>query len=189
MQISIASRPSIQRHIGRRGTAKTSLWFVIMTPRHIRSDVAVLREDIHYLIGHSFIGRHAPPVISLFRYEGYHANDLLNFVKNRMEGCEPFNVFIKNLGYCPNGNGRMLFLDIVNRFSIMELTEQLIGETHHIFPHIPLATNLPEDDFLKCWNELKDLPYSQHFPCIEITVLVREGRIWQKHCAFTLEKE
>ena len=48
------------------------LFFIIAPPRHIMSDVSVLKDDVHYLIGHEFDDRYSKAHISLFKYSDTH---------------------------------------------------------------------------------------------------------------------
>jgi|DewCreStandDraft_4_1066084.scaffolds.fasta_scaffold102866_2 hypothetical protein len=160
----------------------TELWFTIVPPPHICSDVSVLRDDIQYLIGHGFDGQRSMPVISLFRYKGEYAQDLLDILEERARGWQPFNVFLKDFGYTVQGNNnRTIYMDIINRYALTDLVEHLTGESEGIYPYIPLAQNLQPADFLKCWPYLKGLNYgNQHFPCTDIAVFKRENGKWVK---------
>ena len=55
------AQPSIDRGI-------RELHFVIRPPRHILSDVSVLKDDVQYLIGRTLSDRYTPANISLFKY-------------------------------------------------------------------------------------------------------------------------
>ena len=128
------------------------LFFIIAPPRHIMSDVSVLKDDVHYLIGHEFDDRY-----SQFK---------------------PFNVFIKNLNVFHNGSNRTIYMDIVNKYPVRDIFEKLIKEESGYTPHITIAKKLSPEDFLKAWPYLKDFSYSQHFLCDRITVLARAENRW-----------
>ncbi|MDW8331135.1 MAG: hypothetical protein RMK43_05740 [Cyclobacteriaceae bacterium] len=169
---------------------QTELWFTIVPPPHIRSDVSVLRDDIHYLMGHGFEGQRSMPLVSLFRYTGEYGHDLMDLVENRAKKWEPFNVFLKDFGYSVQGDRRSIYIDLVNRYAITELVEHLTGFSENIWPVLPLARNLSSGDFLKCWPYLKALNYgNQHFPCTEITVFKRENGKWIKERIISLGAE
>ena len=155
------------------------LFFIIAPPRHILSDVAVLKDDIHYLIGHRFEDRFSKGHISLFRYNDEHMEDIVNFVEEKAASFEPFNVFLKGFNCFSHGSKRTVYMDIVNKYPIREIFENLVKEDPAYTPNITLAKNLSSEDFLKCWPYLNELDYSnQHFLCDRITVLARSENKW-----------
>jgi 2'-5' RNA ligase len=155
------------------------LLFIIAPPPHICSDVAVLKDDVHYLIGHTFADRFSKAHISLFRYSDEHADDMIRFVEEKAGAFQPFNVFLKDFGVFQLGSGRSIYMDIVNKYAIREIFESLVKEASDFTPHISIARNLSDVDFLKCWPYMKELKYSnQHFVCDRITVLIRHENKW-----------
>jgi hypothetical protein len=179
-------RPAITKHpvSTRKGatgkkTGHPELLFIIAPPPHICSDVAVLKDDVHYLIGHTFADRYSKAHISLFRYEDEFTGELLAFVEEKAAAFQPFNVFLKDFGVFRQGSNRSIYLDIVNKFAVSEIFESLVKESADYVPHISIAKNLSDADFLKCWPYLKGLNYgNQHFVCDRITVLIRNGSRW-----------
>lgn len=158
------------------------LFFIIAPPRHIASDVAVLKDDVHYLIGHDFEDRLTKACIPLFRYNDEHLEDMLEFVEEKATSFEAFNVFLKDFNVFYNGSKRTIYMDIVNKYPICEIFENLVKEDASFVPHITIAKNLSAEDFLKCWPYLKELNYSnQHFTCDRITVLARNGKKWMHY--------
>lgn len=159
----------------------SGLWFTILPPPHICSDVSVIRDDIQYLIGHGFEGLRALPVISLFGYNGNYTTDLLDMIERRARLAKPFNIFLKDFGYIQQGDSRTIYLDVVNKYAVTELLQHLTGETEEGNPVITIAHRLPEADFMKCWPYLKSLNYgNQHFPCTDLAVFVKENGRWIK---------
>lgn len=154
------------------------LFFIIAPPRHIMSDVFVLKDDIHYLIGHEFDDRYSRAHISLFKYSDQHADDMIRHVEKRAAYFKPFNIFIKNLNVFYQGSQRSIYLDIVNKYPVRDIFEKIIKEDPAFTPHIMLAKKLAAEDFLKAWPCLKDFHYSQHFLCDRITVLARSDNQW-----------
>ncbi len=155
------------------------LFFMIAPPRHIASDVSVLKDDVHYLIGKKLDDRHVRAHIGLFKYTDDHKDDMLRFVETRVREFKPFNVFLKDFGFFFNGSKRSIYMDIVNKTPIQEIFERLVKEDSGYVPHIDIARNLGMDDFLRCWPYLKGLNYSnQHFLCDRITVLTRTEKKW-----------
>jgi len=155
------------------------LFFLISPPRHIASDVSVLKDDVHYLIGHKLEDRHSKAHISLFKYNDMHMNDIIRFVERKAAKFEPFNIFLKGFGVFYNGSKRTVYMDIVNKSPIQEIFEKLVKEDANFTPHITIASGLENDEFLRCWPYLKGLNYSnQHFLCDRITVLARSERYW-----------
>lgn len=146
---------------------------MIVPPPHIASDVSVLKDDVQYLIGHTFADRHSRAAIPLFSYADRYIDDMIDFVRLRATSFRPFNLFIKNIMYSGQGNERTLYLDVVNKYPLRDLVEKLIREDSGFTPTLTLARNLATDDFQKAWPYLKDIPYSQHFPCDRITVMAR----------------
>ncbi|WP_333821410.1 2'-5' RNA ligase family protein [Ohtaekwangia sp.] len=154
------------------------LFFIIAPPRHIMSDVSVLKDDVHYLTGREFEDRYSKAHISLFKYSDEHLEDIVKHVERKAAHFKPFNIFIKDLNVFYNGNNRTIYLDIVNKYPVRDIFEKLIKEESGYTPHITIARKLAADDFLKAWPYLKDLPYSQHFLCDRITVLARAENQW-----------
>lgn len=159
------------------------LFFIIAPPRHILSDVSVLKDDVQYLIGRETEDRYAKPNIALFRYSDSpdRMNHMIRFAEARAREMEPFNIFLKDFGVFHSGSLRTIYMDIVNKSPIQEIFEKIVREDPAYFPHIAIARNLPIQDFLRCWPYLKGLRYSnQHFLCDSITVLGRAERKWYK---------
>lgn len=157
------------------------LFFIIAPPRHIVSDVSVLKDDVHYLLGHELEDRYAKANVALFRYSDSETrmNHMLRFVEARAAELQPFNVFLKDFGVFYNGSFRTIYMDIVNKTPIQEIFEKIVREDPEYIPHITIARNLAINDFLRCWPYLKGLRYSnQHFLCDRITVLARSDRKW-----------
>ena len=157
------------------------LFFIITPPRHIASDVSVLKDDVHYLIGHELEDRYSKPNIALFKYSDTEnrMNHMLRFVEARAAELQPFNVFLKDFGVFYNGAFRTVYMDIVNKTPVQEIFEKIVKQDPDYIPHITIARNLAIQDFLRCWPYLKGLRYStQHFLCDRITVLARADRKW-----------
>jgi 2'-5' RNA ligase len=161
--------------------AVKELFFLIEPPRHIMSDVSVLKDDVHYLVGRELKDRFTKGHISLFKYSDSetHMKHLIRFVEARAAEFTPFNVFLKDFGVFYNGSKRTIFMDVVNKFYVQDLFEKLVKQGTSYTPHIPIATNLDEEDYWRCWPYLKSLHYSnQHFLCDRITVLARNDSKW-----------
>jgi hypothetical protein len=157
------------------------LFFIIAPPRHIISDVSVLKDDVHYLIGHELEDRFSKANIALFKYSDTEnrMNHMMRFVEARAAELEAFNVFLKDFGVFYNGVFRTIYMDIVNKSPIQEIFEKIVKEDPEYIPHITIARNLAINDFLRCWPYLKGLHYSnQHFLCDRITVLARTEKKW-----------
>ena len=157
------------------------LSFLITPARHILSDVAVLKDDVHYLTGRRLDDRYAPANIALFKYSDTEdrMNHMIRFVEARAAEIEPFNVFLKDFGVFHHGALRTIYMDIVNKTPIQEIFEKIVKEDPQYIPHITIARNLAIGDFLRCWPYLKGLRYSnQHFLCDRITVLGRADKKW-----------
>lgn len=164
--------------------ALQELFFIIAPPRHIMSDVSVLKDDVHYLVGKELQDRHTRAHISLFRYTENEVKmkHMLRFVEARASEVEPFNVFLKDFGVFYNGAQRSVYLDIVNKYHIQDLFERIVKEEPAYVPNISIAKSLDHDDFLKCWPYLKSLNYSnQHFLCDRITVLAKTETGWSHY--------
>jgi 2'-5' RNA ligase len=160
------------------GNPVKELFFIIAPPPHIMSDVSVLKDDVHYLIGHEFDDRYSKAHISLFKYSDDHMDDIIRHVEAKAAQFTPFNIFIKDLNVFYNGTARTIYMDIVNKYPVRDIFEKLIKEESGYTPHITIAKKLAAEDFLKAWPYLKDLPYSQHFLCDRITVLARAANRW-----------
>jgi 2'-5' RNA ligase len=162
----------------RTKTAVKELFFMISPPPHILSDAFVLKDDVHYLIGHPFEDRYSRAHISLFKYNDEHVEDMIRHVTAKAAYMKPFNVFLKNLNVFHHGTERTIYLDIVNKYPVRDIFEKLIREDSGYTPHITIARKLSSEDFLKVWPYMKDLAYSQHFLCDRITVLARGENQW-----------
>jgi 2'-5' RNA ligase len=165
-------------------TAVNELFFLIAPPRHIMSDVSVLKDDVHYLIDRELDDRYSKAHISLFKYSDTenHMKHIIRFVEARAAEFNPFNVFLKDFGVFYNGSKRTIYMDVVNKFYIQDIFEKLVKEGTTYTPHIPIAKNLDEDEYLRCWPYLKGLHYSnQHFLCDRITVLARTENKWSQY--------
>ncbi|MBT1703248.1 2'-5' RNA ligase family protein [Chryseosolibacter indicus] len=157
------------------------LFFLISPPRHIASDVFVLKDDVHYLTGRELNDRYSRAHISLFKYSDteHHMKHMIRFVEARATEIKPFNIFLKDFGTFYNGSNRTIYMDIVNKTPIQEIFEKTVKEDKNFIPHITIAKNLLHEDFLKCWPYLKGLNYSnQHFLCDRITVLAKADKSW-----------
>lgn len=160
------------------------LFFIISPPRHIASDVFVLKDDVHYLIGRELEDRYTRAYISLFKFSDTenHMKHIIRFVEARAAEIPAFNVFLKDFGVFFNGSQRSIYLDIVNKSPIQEVFEKIVKQESEYTPHISIARNLGTEEFLKCWPYLKGLNYSnQHFLCDRITVLARVDRKWMHY--------
>jgi hypothetical protein len=160
------------------------LFFIIAPPRHIISDVSVLKDDVHYLIGHELEDRYAKANIGLFKYADTEKrmNHMIRFVEARAAELRSFNVFLKDFGVFYSGSFRTIYMDIVNKSPIQEIFEKIVKEDPEYIPHITVARNLAVDDFLRCWPYLKGLHYSnQHFLCDRVTVLARSEKKWNHY--------
>jgi hypothetical protein len=178
MKLQTQHTPQTQQH------AIKELFFIIAPPRHIMSDVSVLKDDVHYLIGHELEDRYSPANIALFKYSDSekHMNHMIRFVEARAAEVQPFNVFLKDFGVFYTGSFRTIYMDIVNKSPIQEIFEKIIKEDPGYIPHIAIARHLAVDDFLRCWPYLKGLNYSnQHFLCDRITVLARVDKKWMHY--------
>jgi 2'-5' RNA ligase len=170
-----------QQHLPVEQSVK-ELFFLIAPPRHIASDVSVLKDDVHYLIGRELQDRYSKASISLFKFTDTekHMRHLIRFVEARALQFTPFNVFLKDFGVFYNGSKRTIYMDVVNKFYIQDVFEKLVREGTAYTPHIPIAKNLDEEEYLRCWPYLKSLHYSnQHFLCDRITVLGRTDSQWK----------
>lgn len=157
----------------------TELFFIIAPPRHVLSDVSVLKDDVHYLIGHKFADQHSKAHIPLFRYKDKYNREMIRFVESKAQEFQPFNVLLKDFGVFYNGAKRTIYMDIVYKYPIQEIFEKIVKEDPNYVPHITIARNLDNDDFLRCWPYLKTLNYgNQHFLCDRITVLAKQENKW-----------
>jgi hypothetical protein len=154
-------------------------YFIIAPPRHILSDVSVLKDDVHYLLGHKFDDQYSKAHIPLFKYKDKYHREMIRFVESKAIEFDPFNVLLKDFGVFYNGAKRSVYMDIVYKSPIQEIFSKLVKEDDNYVPHISIARNLDNEDFLRCWPYLKGLHYgNQHFLCDRITVLKKEDKQW-----------
>src|SRR5688572_25215500 len=90
----------------------SELFFIISPPRHILSDVSVLKDDVQYLIGRQAEDRYSRACIALFRFSDTekHMKHLIRFVEARAAEFTPFNVFLKDFGVLYNGSKRTIYM-------------------------------------------------------------------------------
>ena len=158
---------------------RSELYFIIAPPRHILSDVSVIKDDVHYLLGHKFDDQHSKAHIPLFRYNDKYDREMIRFVESKAQEFEPFNVLLKDFGVFHHGSKRTVYMDIVYKSPIQEIFSKLVKEDENFVPHITIARNLEVEDFLRCWPYLKGLRYgNQHFHCDRITVLQKHDKQW-----------
>jgi 2'-5' RNA ligase len=132
-------------------------------------------------VGRELQDRYSKSYISLFKFSDSekHMRHIVRFVEARAALFTPFNVFLKDFGVFYNGSKRTIYMDVVNKFYIQDIFEKLVKEGTAYTPHIPIARNLDEEEYLRCWPYLKSLHYSnQHFLCDRITVLGRTDAKW-----------
>lgn len=179
LTVSTLRKPAPSHVIPARQQRTKELYFIIAPPRHILSDVSVLKDDVHYLIGNRFEDMRSKGHIPLFKYKDKYANEMIRFVESKSSEFEPFNVLLKDFGVFTNGTKRTIYMDIVYKSPIQEIFAKLVKEDPSFVPHITIARNLEEEEFLRCWPYLKGLRYgNQHFHCDRITVLLKEDRQW-----------
>jgi hypothetical protein len=158
-----------------------ALLFMIAPPRHIVSDVFVLKDDVHYLIGRPFEDRYTPPHISLFRYHDLHVDEMIQHVTEKAKHFKPFNIYIKDLSASHEHHSHRIYLNIVNKYPLRDLFGKLIRHDSGYTPHLGIAQGLDSTDFMKSWPYLKSLPYTQNFLCDRITVLAKVDNEWMHY--------
>lgn len=163
----------------RIGNPVEELFFVIAPPRHIKSDVSVLKDDVQYLIGHEFDDRYSVAHISLFKFDKQDLfEDIIEHVESTAVHFKPFNIFVKNMVSFHHGSSRTICLDIINKYHVRDIFEKTVKKDAHYTPNITIARKLDDEDFLRAWPYLKDFKYSQHFLCDRITVLGKRENRW-----------
>src|SRR5687767_12164292 len=80
------------------------LFFIIAPPRHVLSDVSVLKDDVHYLNGKKYQDLHSKAHIPLFKYSDKYILEMIRFVEAKAQEFEPFNVLLKDFGVFYNGS-------------------------------------------------------------------------------------
>lgn len=154
------------------------LLFIISPPPAIAEYVAMLKQHVKLAIGHPFEDEFAKAHISLFKYRDEHAEDRLYQIDSKISAFTPFHVHIKNLNFHDHGTTRTIYLEVVQKNPICEIVENLADQGGDFTPYITIARNLDINDFLKAWNSLKNLSYSEYFRCDHITVLKKAPRRW-----------
>jgi hypothetical protein len=155
------------------------LSFVIAPPRHIKSDVSVLKDDVQFLTGKLFEDRYSTAHISLFKFDDKtHFADIIKEVEAKALTFDPFNVFINGLRYFQHGPDRTICLDILNKIELIDIFEKLVkGNTSYI-PFMSIAQGLNHNEFSRVWPHFHDFRYRQDFLCDRITVLIGNGHRW-----------
>jgi 2'-5' RNA ligase len=155
------------------------LAFVIAPPGHIKSDVSVLKDDVHFLIGRPFDDMYVKAHVALFKFnEEAYFDDITRHVEDVAAHFTPFNIFLKDLSVLYTGASRMIVMNILNKYPVREIFEKLVRKNIRYVPHISIASKLSPADLLRAWPYLKDFSYSQHFTCDRIAVFARVGPQW-----------
>jgi len=155
------------------------LAFVISPPGHIKSDVSVLKDDVHFLIGRPFEDMYTKAHVALFKFnEKAYFDDITRHVADVATQFEAFNVFLKDLGVLYTGANRMIVMNLLNKYPVREIFEKLVRKNDRYVPYISIASQLTPSDLLKAWPYMKDFTYSQHFTCDHISVFARVAKQW-----------
>ena len=155
------------------------LAFVISPPGHIKSDVSVLKDDVHFLIGRPFEDMYTKAHLSLFKFnEKAYFEDITQHVSAIATQFTAFNIFLKDLSVVYAGVNRTIVMNVLNKYPVREIFEKLVRKNDRYMPYISIASQLTPSDLLKAWPYMKDFTYSQHFTCDHISVFARVGRQW-----------
>ena len=155
------------------------LAFVISPPGHIKSDVAVLKDDVHFLIGRAFEDMYTKAHLALFKFnERAYFEDITQHVSDVATHFAPFNIFLKDLTVLYTGTTRMIAMNVLNKYPVREIFEKLVRKNDRYIPYISIASHLTPSDLLKAWPYMRDFTYSQHFTCDHIAVFARTGKQW-----------
>jgi len=155
------------------------LAFVISPPGHIKSDVSVLKDDVHFLIGRPFEDMYSKAHLALFKFnEQAYFDDITDHVATVATQFAPFNVFLKDLSVLYTGANRTIVMNVLNKYPVREIFEKLVRKNDRYVPYVSIASQLTPSDLLKAWPYLKDFTYSQHFTCDQISVFARMGKQW-----------
>jgi hypothetical protein len=155
------------------------LAFVISPPGHIKSDVSVLKDDVHFLIGRPFEDMYTKAHLALFKFnEKAYFDDITHHVATAATQFAAFNVFLKDLSVLYVGANRTIVMNVLNKYPVREIFEKLVRKNDRYMPYISIASQLTPSDLLKAWPYMKDFTYSQHFTCDHISVFARVGKQW-----------
>ena len=155
------------------------LAFVIAPPGHIKSDVSVLKDDVHFLIGRPFVDVYSKAHVALFKFnEKEYFDDITRHVTNAAAQFAPFNIFLKDLSVLHTGPHRTIAMNVLNKYPVREIFEKIVRKNDRYMPYISIASHLTPSDLLKAWPYLKDFTYSQHFTCDHIAVFAKMGTQW-----------
>jgi hypothetical protein len=157
----------------------TETFVIISPPESILRDVAYIKKSIREVLGHPFEGEFAKAHVSLLKYRDPHTDNELYQINSRLETCRPFTLYIKDFEIVHNGNYKSIYLNVINKNPVRELSETISGRD--ITPHILIAKNLSPDDFDKVWTAIKNITYSTHFRCDHLTVLKRSEGPWRHY--------
>lgn len=154
-----------------------NLLFSVSPSPSVHQFVVHLKKHIREVLGHNYDGLHAPTCISLCLHQGNQSERFLYDADLLMKNVRPFHVNFKNFNVVRTHDKRTIYLEVVNRWPLCELSEKLSGNPD-FFPHITIASNLNSSDFHKVWNSLRDYEYSNYFRCDRITVMKKDVRRW-----------
>ncbi len=155
------------------------LLFVLTPPSPLQETVSHLKKDAESLVGYPYKSRYAKAHITI----GYCITDqplkLIWSIADKVQSVSPIHVHIKDCRPLHHGENRSICLDVANKSSVLNITENLSELTEAVeAPHLPIAHNLPYEDFAKAWPYFANVHYSNNFVCDHITVLERSGNRW-----------
>lgn len=155
------------------------LAFVIAPPSHIKSDVSVLKDDVHFLIGRPFEDMFTKAHVALFKFnDRNYFDEITQHVTQVAKQCTAFNIFLKDLNVLYTGPSRAIVVNVLNKYPVREIFEKLVRKNDRYVPYIGIASQLTPGDLVKAWPYLRDFTYSQHFTCDHISVFGRTGNRW-----------
>jgi 2'-5' RNA ligase len=163
---------------------KVNRFFLLISPPQAVIEYAFyLKRLIQNTIGHAYDGAYSIAHISLHQYPDFHNESLLYSYREKIARIKPFNIHIKDFSLFKN-NGTIC-LDVVNKFDIEDLAEQVFNK--HITPHMTLAANLNAEESDIVWRLLKNFSFSCAFKCDHVTTLRSISGRWNNHLDFPLK--
>ena len=156
-----------------------NLFYLISPSKPVVKFVESMKAHVKNTLGHRVESRLSKPHLSLMKDSDKRAERFLYDVESKLCSFKPFDVSVKNLNvFVQSNHKRTIYLDVVYKTPICEIFETLTEKNIDFTPHITIAKNLENDDFMKVWRDLRHVSYSNNFRCDHITVLKKTERKW-----------
>jgi 2'-5' RNA ligase len=179
-----------------------SKYFIALVPPSLVYEQAQQWKEYFKVEFNSKAALNSPPHITLhmpFEWKTAKENLLMEQLAVFAQSQKPFQVELKNFGCF---DPRVIFIQVAENKELQTLQSTLarfcktelnlfnanrLDQPYH--PHLTVAfRDLKKADFPKAWAFVKDLDFHAQFPCHELVLLKRKGKVWERAKPFSLGK-